>query len=69
MLLKTCFTRAFDLGAPVVGAPMAGVSGPALSAAVARAGGLGLLGAARYTEVQLRKCVMPLPLKHVWIDE
>ncbi|BDA47788.1 probable nitronate monooxygenase [Coccomyxa sp. Obi] len=34
---------------------MAGVSGPSLTAAVARSGGLGLLGAARYTEPQLRK--------------
>ncbi|CAL8469749.1 g9291 [Coccomyxa elongata] len=34
---------------------MAGVSGPSLTAAVARARGLGLLGAARYTEPQLRK--------------
>ncbi|KAK9907469.1 hypothetical protein WJX75_004171 [Coccomyxa subellipsoidea] len=55
MALKTCFTRAFDLSSPIVGAPMAGVSGPSLTAAVARSGGLGLLGAARYTEPQLRK--------------
>ncbi len=34
---------------------MAGVSGPSLTAAIARAKGLGLLGAARYTEPQLRK--------------
>lgn len=57
MALKTCFTRAFDLSSPIVGAPMAGVSGPSLTAAVARSGGLGLLGAARYTEPQLRKFV------------
>ena len=42
--LATRFTRAFGLAYPVALAPMAGVSGGALAAAVARAGGLGLLG-------------------------
>ncbi len=60
MGLRTSFTRTLDLSVPIVGAPMAGVSGPALAAAVARAGGLGLLGAARYTEAQLRKFVILL---------
>ena len=55
MPLQTSFTRAFGLGIPIIGAPMAGVSGASLTAAVARSGGLGLLGAARYTDPQLRK--------------
>lgn len=43
-LLKTRFTDRFDLCHPVALAPMAGAAGGALTAAVARAGGLGLLG-------------------------
>lgn len=43
-MLDTRFTRAFDLTHPVALAPMAGVAGGALAGAVARAGGLGLLG-------------------------
>lgn len=42
--LTTRFTRAFGLSHPVALAPMAGVSGGALAAAVAQAGGLALLG-------------------------
>ena len=45
-MINTRFTKAFGLAVPVMGAPMAGVSGAALSAAVARAGGLGFLGSA-----------------------
>lgn len=44
MALKTRFTRAFGLDHPVALAPMAGAAGGALAAAVAHAGGLGLLG-------------------------
>lgn len=43
-MLNTRFTAAFDLRHPVALAPMAGAAGGALAAAVARAGGLGLLG-------------------------
>ena len=43
-LLDTRLTRAFGLAHPLVLAPMAGVAGGALAAAVARAGGLALLG-------------------------
>ncbi len=39
------FCRRFDLGVPVLLAPMAGISAPELSMAVARAGGLGACGA------------------------
>ncbi|MDT0274619.1 NAD(P)H-dependent flavin oxidoreductase [Blastococcus goldschmidtiae] len=43
-MIRTPLTRWFDLSTPVVGAPMAGVSGGALAAAVSRAGGLGMIG-------------------------
>lgn len=43
-MLHTAFTQRFGLRHPVALAPMAGVSGGALAAAVAGAGGLGLLG-------------------------
>lgn len=43
-MIQTTFTTAFGVRAPVVSAPMGGVAGPALVAAVTRAGGLGLLG-------------------------
>ncbi len=44
MMLKTRFTEAFGLAHPVALAPMAGAAGGRLAGAVARAGGLGLLG-------------------------
>lgn len=43
-MITTRLTRAFGLTHPVALAPMAGVAGGALAGAVARAGGLGLLG-------------------------
>ena len=43
-MLKTWLTERFDLQVPVVSAPMAGVSGGRLAAAVSAAGGLGLIG-------------------------
>ncbi|TFV52038.1 nitronate monooxygenase [Blastococcus sp. TF02A_35] len=45
-MIRTPLTRRFELGTPVIGAPMAGVSGGALAAAVSRAGGLGMVGVA-----------------------
>jgi len=42
--LSTKFTRALNLRYPIVSAPMAFAGGGALSAAVTRAGGLGLIG-------------------------
>lgn len=43
-VLRTWLTDRFDLSVPVVSAPMAGVSGGALAAAVSTAGGLGMVG-------------------------
>lgn len=42
--MRTWLTDQFGLSVPVVSAPMAGVSGGALAAAVSRAGGLGMIG-------------------------
>lgn len=44
MSVQTWFTRRFGLLQPVVGAPMAGVSGGALAGAISAAGGLGMIG-------------------------
>lgn len=43
--MQTWLTERFGLTVPVVGAPMAGVSGGELTAAISAAGGLGMLGA------------------------
>ncbi|TKJ18940.1 nitronate monooxygenase [Blastococcus sp. CCUG 61487] len=43
-MITTALTRRFDLTTPIVGAPMAGVSGGALARAVSAAGGLGMIG-------------------------
>ena len=42
--LSTEWSRAMGLAAPIVNAPMGGVAGGALAAAVSRAGGLGMVG-------------------------
>jgi nitronate monooxygenase len=43
-VIKTPLTRWFDLTTPIIGAPMAGVSGGALARAVSLGGGLGMIG-------------------------
>ncbi|MBV9368383.1 MAG: nitronate monooxygenase, partial [Frankiales bacterium] len=48
-MIRTWLTNTFGLDVPVVSAPMAGVSGGALAAAVSAAGGLGLVGFASGT--------------------
>ena len=42
MPIRTAFTRMFSLDFPVVSAPMGGIAGEKLAAAVSNAGGLGL---------------------------
>lgn len=42
--MRNRFTRMFDLQHPVMLAPMGGVSGGDLAAAVSNAGGLGMVG-------------------------
>lgn len=44
MPIRTAFTRMFSLDVPIASAPMGGIAGGQLAAAVANAGGLGLVG-------------------------
>jgi len=47
MALRTAFTELLSLRHPIALAPMGGVSGGALAAAVSNGGGLGLVGGGR----------------------
>ncbi|CCG05537.1 NAD(P)H-dependent flavin oxidoreductase [Blastococcus saxobsidens] len=60
-MIRTALTRRFDLTTPVIGAPMAGVSGGELAAAVSLGGGLGMIGVAGSTTVDFlaRQCAVP----------
>ncbi|MFE3290435.1 NAD(P)H-dependent flavin oxidoreductase [Rhodococcus sp. NPDC059234] len=51
-MLETWLTRNLDIEVPILGAPMGGRAGGLLAGEVSRAGGLGLLGAARYATPQ-----------------
>ena len=48
-MIETWLTRKLGIELPIVGAPMGGRAGGALAGEVSRAGGIGMLGAARYT--------------------
>ncbi|MGW5073863.1 NAD(P)H-dependent flavin oxidoreductase [Rhodococcus sp. NPDC004095] len=48
-MLETWLTETLGLEVPILGAPMGGRAGGALAGEVSKAGGLGMLGAARYT--------------------
>jgi nitronate monooxygenase len=60
-VIKTPLTRWFDLTTPVIGAPMAGVSGGALARAVSDAGGLGMIGISGAASAQFvtEQCAIP----------
>jgi nitronate monooxygenase len=60
-VIKTPLTRWFDLTTPVIGAPMAGVSGGALARAVSQAGGLGMIGVSgsHTAEFVTEQCAIP----------
>jgi nitronate monooxygenase len=60
-VIKTPLTRWFDLTTPVVGAPMAGVSGGAMARAVSEAGGLGMIGisGSHSAEFLAEQCAIP----------
>ena len=60
-MIKTPLTRWFDLSTPIIGAPMAGVAGGELAAAVSRGGGLGMIGisGAATTEFLTSQCAIP----------
>jgi len=59
-VIRTPLTRWFDLTTPIIGAPMAGVSGGALAGAVSRGGGLGMIGVsgAATTEFVTKQCAI-----------
>jgi enoyl-[acyl-carrier protein] reductase II len=56
-MLKTRITEAFGLKTPIINAGMAFVAGPELAAAVANAGGLGMLGGAMLPPEGLRATI------------
>lgn len=56
-MLKTSITEAFGLNTPIINAGMAFVAGPELAAAVANAGGLGMLGGAMLPADALRATI------------
>jgi nitronate monooxygenase len=60
-VIKTPLTRWFDLTTPVIGAPMAGVSGGELARAVSLAGGLGMIGisGSHRAEFVTEQCAIP----------
>jgi nitronate monooxygenase len=60
-VIKTPLTRWFDLSTPIIGAPMAGVSGGAMARAVSEAGGLGMIGVsgAHRAEFVTEQCAIP----------
>ena len=60
-MIKTPLTRWFDLSTPIIGAPMAGVSGGAMARAVSAAGGLGMIGisGAHRREFVTEQCAIP----------
>ncbi|MGY1848565.1 MULTISPECIES: NAD(P)H-dependent flavin oxidoreductase [unclassified Blastococcus] len=60
-MLTTALTRRFSLTTPVIGAPMAGVAGGGLAAAVSRAGGLGMIGisAKHSADFLAEQCAIP----------
>ena len=67
MAIRTPFTELFHVDHPLVLAPMGGVSGGALAAAVSKAGGLGLVGGGyghpRWLERELQLVAGP-PASH-----
>ena len=56
-MFNTRITRQFDLKTPIINAGMAFVAGPELAAAVANAGGLGMLGGAMVPAAGLRAMI------------
>jgi nitronate monooxygenase len=61
-VIRTPLTRWFDLTTPVIGAPMAGVSGGELARAVSLGGGLGMIGVSSTTTAAFltEQCAIPI---------
>jgi nitronate monooxygenase len=60
-VITTPLTRWFDLSTPIIGAPMAGVSGGEMARAVSQGGGLGMIGisGAHSAEFLTEQCAIP----------
>ena len=60
-VIRTPLTRWFDLTTPIIGAPMAGVSGGALARAVSLGGGLGMIGISGLATAEFvaEQCAIP----------
>ena len=60
-MITTSLNRWFDLSTPIIGAPMAGVSGGAMSRAVGLGGGLGMIGisGAHSADFLAEQCAIP----------
>ena len=60
-MIRTPLTRWFDLSTPIIGAPMAGVSGGELARAVSQGGGLGMIGisGAHSADFVAEQCAVP----------
>lgn len=60
-VIRTPLTRWFDLSTPIIGAPMAGVSGGEMARAVSLGGGLGMIGVsgAHRSEFVTEQCAIP----------
>jgi NAD(P)H-dependent flavin oxidoreductase YrpB (nitropropane dioxygenase family) len=54
-MLRTAVSDLFEIRLPILGAPMGGVAGPDLVAAVSEAGGLGILGHANLEPSEVRR--------------
>ena len=60
-MIRTPLTRWFDLSTPIIGAPMAGVSGGEMARAVSQGGGLGMIGisGAHSADFLTEQCAIP----------
>ena len=60
-MIKTPLNRWFDLSTPIIGAPMAGVSGGEMARGVSQAGGLGMIGISggHSAEFVTEQCAIP----------
>lgn len=67
MMLRTALTEMFGIEYPIVSAPMGGIAGGALAAAVSEAGGLGMIGGGRQIREWLdRECAIAADTEKPW---
>ncbi|MFB8279276.1 NAD(P)H-dependent flavin oxidoreductase [Nocardia colli] len=66
MPLHTALSEMFDLRHPIVSAPMGGVAGGALAAAVSNAGGLGLVGSGDRAWLERELAIVGATARSAW---